>query len=257
MGSEHTHKCVWNGNNTAIDGCYEPEGSCVRPPAPSTGTIMSYCPRDFAKGFGSQPGNVIRNFVKTAPCFVHSYLEGVNLFCETATYNLINIPPDAFLSGCSVLPSVAASVSHSGDTCTLVKSGSYNDEITLTAYLMTPCGILEVTKKAWIGIPKAAELEIHNSVNDEPYFCTSHGENYFKIHNSGGFGSPSDFFEIQFLSYPSLTLLYTKFSGSHVEWNYIPPPGWYIFKIRVINHACGSAGDWNSFEVEFVDCLTK
>lgn len=154
LGSEHTHKCVWNGNNTAIDGCYEPEGSCVRPPAPSTGTIMSYCPRDFAKGFGSQPGNVIRNFVKTAPCFVHSYLEGVNLFCETATYNLINIPPDAFLSGCSVLPSVAASVSHSGDTCTLVKSGSYNDEITLTAYLMTPCGILEVTKKAWIGIPK-------------------------------------------------------------------------------------------------------
>ena len=21
MGSNHTHACVWNGNNTAIDGC--------------------------------------------------------------------------------------------------------------------------------------------------------------------------------------------------------------------------------------------
>ena len=30
MGSRHTHACVWNGNNTQIDGCYTPEGTCPR-----------------------------------------------------------------------------------------------------------------------------------------------------------------------------------------------------------------------------------
>ena len=34
MGSRHTHACVWNGNNTAIDGCAAPEGTCARPGFP-------------------------------------------------------------------------------------------------------------------------------------------------------------------------------------------------------------------------------
>ncbi len=74
FGSNHTHSCVWNGNNTAIDGCYNTEGGCGRPGIPSDGgTIMSYChltsvginPR---KGFGSQPGNVIRRTINRASC---------------------------------------------------------------------------------------------------------------------------------------------------------------------------------------------
>ncbi len=68
MGSRHTHACVWNGNNTAIDGCSgSTEGSCNLPPNPSNGgTIMSYCNGfgdpgiNFNLGFGPQPGNVIR-----------------------------------------------------------------------------------------------------------------------------------------------------------------------------------------------------
>ena len=44
LGSQHTHACVWNGNNTAIDGCYTTEGGCANPGIPSGGgTIMSYC----------------------------------------------------------------------------------------------------------------------------------------------------------------------------------------------------------------------
>jgi hypothetical protein len=31
FGSQHTHACVWNGNNTAIDGCYSVEGNCSKP----------------------------------------------------------------------------------------------------------------------------------------------------------------------------------------------------------------------------------
>jgi hypothetical protein len=70
LGSRHTHACVWNGNNTAIDGCATVEGSCAQlPPAPDwTGTLMSYCfpAFDSYDGFGPQPGNVIRNTVNAS-----------------------------------------------------------------------------------------------------------------------------------------------------------------------------------------------
>ena len=76
-GSKHTHACVWNGNNTAIDGCAgSTEGSCPNPGNPSSavgGTIMSYCHLtsagiNLSNGFGTQPGNVIRNSVANANC---------------------------------------------------------------------------------------------------------------------------------------------------------------------------------------------
>lgn len=68
FGSEHTQSCAWNGNDTALDGCVAPEGNCPRP-ASRYGTIMSYC-SDFslAQGFGTQPGNLIRNSFAGATC---------------------------------------------------------------------------------------------------------------------------------------------------------------------------------------------
>jgi hypothetical protein len=76
FGSQHTHACVWNGNNSAIDGCYQVEGSCANPGIPSSsvgGTIMSYCHLTnagikFSNGFGTQPGNIIRTKVANAKC---------------------------------------------------------------------------------------------------------------------------------------------------------------------------------------------
>ncbi len=74
MGSPHTHGCYWNGNNTAIDGCYTTEGSCTQPAVPAGGgTIMSYCHlesvgKNFNLGFGQQPGDVIRNTIANANC---------------------------------------------------------------------------------------------------------------------------------------------------------------------------------------------
>jgi hypothetical protein len=75
FGSRHTHACVWNGNNTAIDGCSTPEGTCSRPGLPSGGgTIMSYCHLsgnpgiNFNNGFGPQPGNTIRSRFNAASC---------------------------------------------------------------------------------------------------------------------------------------------------------------------------------------------
>ena len=77
FGSRHTHACVWNGNNTAIDGCAGyVEGNCSLPSGypPGGGTIMSYCHMtngiNFSFGFGEQPGNLIRNKVTNAPCLL-------------------------------------------------------------------------------------------------------------------------------------------------------------------------------------------
>lgn len=74
-GSRHTHACIWNGNNTAIDGCSgQTEGSCSLPGFPSGGgTMMSYCHLqsvgiNFSNGFGTQPGNVIRSATTNASC---------------------------------------------------------------------------------------------------------------------------------------------------------------------------------------------
>ncbi|MEM9835297.1 MAG: M12 family metallo-peptidase [Bacteroidota bacterium] len=76
LGSQHTHACVWNSNNTAIDGCAGfTEGSCGNPGLPTSGhgSIMSYCHItpigiDFTEGLGVQPGAVIFNRVNNAPC---------------------------------------------------------------------------------------------------------------------------------------------------------------------------------------------
>lgn len=76
FGSRHTHACVWNGDDTAIDGCSATEGGCPLPPIPSSGeaTIMSYCQDELAGGFiasapfGPQPGAVIRSTIAAATC---------------------------------------------------------------------------------------------------------------------------------------------------------------------------------------------
>ena len=89
LGSEHTHDCVWNGNNTAIDGCgpnagYPGDGNCSNPGDPlGGGTIMSYCQHrpvgiNLSLGFGTQPGNLIRNNVSKANCLVDCYVITIN-----------------------------------------------------------------------------------------------------------------------------------------------------------------------------------
>ncbi|MFN0216148.1 MAG: M12 family metallo-peptidase [Saprospiraceae bacterium] len=77
LGSSHTHACVWNGNNTAIDGCGPAAGyseGCDADLPANGGTIMSYCHLlgnvgiNFNNGFGPQPGDRIRSEVYNAAC---------------------------------------------------------------------------------------------------------------------------------------------------------------------------------------------
>ncbi|MFT5800269.1 MAG: hypothetical protein ACI956_000069 [Nonlabens sp.] len=69
-GARHTHACVWNGNNTAIDGCAGfVEGGCPIPPALAVGTIMSYCNEaDFSTGFHPQVAAAIQGYIATRSC---------------------------------------------------------------------------------------------------------------------------------------------------------------------------------------------
>lgn len=82
LGSNHTHACAWNGNNTQIDGCgptagFPEGGGCATGPIPPTGgTIMSYCHLNavginFNNGFGPQPTAVILNSISAAPCVIN------------------------------------------------------------------------------------------------------------------------------------------------------------------------------------------
>lgn len=79
LGSDHTHDCSWNGNNTRIDGCGPQagaagNGTCAAGPIPASGTIMSYCHLvsgvgiNLNNGFGPQPAALILNNVNSSTC---------------------------------------------------------------------------------------------------------------------------------------------------------------------------------------------
>ncbi|MBK8195225.1 MAG: fibronectin type III domain-containing protein [Lewinellaceae bacterium] len=83
LGSWHTQSCNWPGG--ALDNCYPTEGGCSPGPAPANGgTIMSYCHLtnygiNFNNGFGTLPGNRIRDKVQAATCLSASGVAPVGL----------------------------------------------------------------------------------------------------------------------------------------------------------------------------------
>ncbi len=111
LGSNHTHACSWNGNNTSIDGCAPTynvglkEGNCAIGPIPTKGTIMSYCHLlsnvgiDFTLGFGPQPKAVITGNVNGASCLANS---GTCTDVTAPTVTITSPTNSATISGASV-----------------------------------------------------------------------------------------------------------------------------------------------------------
>ncbi len=113
LGSNHTQACVWNNNNTAIDGCVPSESnngnSCSRP-SPNCptdkGTIMSYCHTLnncgvlFSNGFGEQPGDLIRSYYNNASCV----LSCVAPTCSDGIQNGDETGVDCGGSSCAICP---------------------------------------------------------------------------------------------------------------------------------------------------------
>jgi len=84
LGSRHTHDCVWGPfKNQVLDDCTQTNCSLVsNTNANNKGTIMSYCHLDtrgvsFSEGFGSEPGQVIRDSY-------NSCIASDGFTCETA-----------------------------------------------------------------------------------------------------------------------------------------------------------------------------
>lgn len=124
LGSQHTHGCWWNGNNSAIDGCATTvniqyaEGECLIEdiPAPEVGgTIMSYCHLlgeigiNFANGFGPQPAARIANRINNATCLGSdcittciNQIAGINVSNITNSGALININDESDASSWEV-----------------------------------------------------------------------------------------------------------------------------------------------------------
>ncbi len=169
LGSNHTHACVWNGNGTAIDGCEEPEGNCVKPPIPEEGgTIMSYCHLitsvgiNFLKGFGEQPGNVIRNTIDKADCLSSYNLQliGNSLVCNQATFILENAPTGAFVFWDSSNNNLELVSGQGTNTATFKSKNSGKSKISVKIF-----GYSEVLEKKVkvSSIPSPSDIQIHSN----------------------------------------------------------------------------------------------
>jgi hypothetical protein len=123
FGSRHTHACVWNGNNTAIDGCSGfTEGGCPIPGIPASGgTVMSYCHVqpvgiNFLNGFGPQPTAVITNNVNGGVCLNSCFACPADLVITT---NVIAPNADyrqasATITATNTIASGATAIYHAG-----------------------------------------------------------------------------------------------------------------------------------------------
>ncbi|MFD2968047.1 S8 family peptidase [Sphingobacterium bambusae] len=88
-------------------------------------------------------------------------ITGVDQFCSSANYTLTNLP-----SGASVSWSATggATVSSSGNSCTLSRAGTTNMLITLTANITSACGAsLKITKNIESGVLNAQNISIYTS----------------------------------------------------------------------------------------------
>lgn len=126
FGSPHTHSCQWPGG--AIDNCYPTEPypgnatPCPSGPRPDNGgTIMSYCSSSniLRNGFGTQPGNLIRDRVARV---------STNLPLTTNDSGLQSVISGNWTSGstwvCGLTPSVIYDVTVSSGTTVQLNTGA-------------------------------------------------------------------------------------------------------------------------------------
>lgn len=169
LGSRHTHACVWNGNNTAIDGCWETEEDCPQPAIPSIGgTIMSYCQHqpvgiNFNLGFGLQPGNVIRNKIYNASGLNSVQINGPTLVNNTgATYTLTGATASSWQCGANV-----QLISSNSNSATFKSTGTSESWISVT--LNTGVVGPTIIHKVWSGKPIIERIDGPNRTPNGQY----------------------------------------------------------------------------------------
>ncbi|NNF35449.1 MAG: hypothetical protein HKN68_15170 [Saprospiraceae bacterium] len=210
LGSRHTHDCVWNGNNTAIDGCGPAAGygnSCGGGPLPASGTIMSYCHLvggvgiDFNLGFGPQPGDLIRSEVYNATCLVpcsdpttddagiSAVIQPSGITCDatiTPTVELTNF-------GSSILTSVTITYTIDGANNTTYNwTGSLTTSATTTVNLPSfPTTNGNHSFEASTSTPNGVADEDSSNDSSSSSFDKQDPQTYYSDADGDGFGDPA------------------------------------------------------------------
>ncbi len=180
FGSRHTHACVWNGNNTAIDGCSAPEGTCSRPGLPSGGgTIMSYCHLsgnpgiNFNNGFGPQPGSTIRSRFNAASCLGTCDTGGGGGSCTTYSGTLSGTGSAAIQPNGTYYQSTTSGA----HTATLSGPGSADFDLYLYKW----------NGSTWVIVARSEGATSTESIN----YSGTAGYYYWRIYSYSGSGSYS------------------------------------------------------------------
>jgi len=174
FGSRHTHACVWNGNNTAIDGCAGfTEGGCSIPGIPSGGgTIMSYCHWqsvgvNFLNGFGPQPAAVIINRVNNGACLSSCLPCPANLVITT---NVISPNTDtrqasATITATNTIASGATGIYHAGTELAFQPGFSAEAGSNFRAYIEGCTGSI-VLQQGFLHEEPVAGVSPHKSIEN-------------------------------------------------------------------------------------------
>lgn len=270
FGSRHTHACVWNGNNTAIDGCAGgTEGGCPIPDIPSAGgTIMSYCHLqsvgiNFNLGFGSQPGNVIRNNVANANCLLLCQcfdlaIDGPETLCSltSETYTLINLPSGSTVNW-SAVPSNALNISGSGSSVTITPTIQFSNQATLIASINGQCESIMIEKIILEEIINVTDVFAVNQYGQIGKLCRNSSDNYFEIITNPYLTGVT--YEVEIRHWPSLITVFTMNTNSSIT--PLPPnfasEGQFQIRVRVINNPCAD-DNWTSSIFEYLDdCISS
>lgn len=163
FGSPHTQSCSWEvspGVQGMLDSCYFAEGECYTGPRiASVGTMMSYCHLmnlgvDFSRGFGNQPGALIRDRYLNSSClpgavdFPQLSITRPDSVCSGSTANLAVTPvpgagyqwsgPGGFSAATAAISIPNIGPAQEGSySCTISKDGC--DAVPLVTALTVNC----------------------------------------------------------------------------------------------------------------------
>ncbi len=214
LGANHTHDCVWNGNNTPIDGCgtqagYPGTGCSGMPagPIPAKGTIMSYCHLlsgvgiDLSLGFGLQPGDRIRSRVYNASCLSSCPVSIINdagisaIISPPSIVCASSVTPVVTLNnfGSSVLSGVTINYNLSGGT---TQAYNWTGSLASGATTQVTLGSLNVTSgnytiTATTANPNGSADQNNGNNSSTASFTVQAMQTWYADADGDGYGNPA------------------------------------------------------------------
>lgn len=202
IGSPHTQSCSWPGG--ALDNCYQTEGGCPAGPAPiNGGTIMSYCHLtssgiNFNNGFGTLPGNLIRDRVSNAtcltagggggPCDLSVSPTSIN-YATAGGSQIITITSASAWTAFDDASWLTLTSTSGGGNATITATALANTGVARTATITVTCGATTRTiTVSQAGVPSCTLSTNPTAIN----FSTSSGSRQLTINSSTSWTASDD-----------------------------------------------------------------